>query len=166
MRDTLLVVHAAAGALGLLLGLAAMLTEGPPGYSSRAGSAYPWAVLAVALTALGLVAFDVDALWWLAPLAVLAYALALVGSLAPRRRGRRWVRAYAHGQGGSYIALVTALLVVSLEPPASTAAWVVPTLAGLILIERRAAKITRHEATIARRRLSSRDAGSLGTLPG
>ena len=89
----------------------------------------------VALSALALVAFDVAALWWLAPLAVLAYGLALIGRLAPTWRGREWLRAYAHGQGGSYIALATALLVVATVGPPMILAWVVPTLVGLLLIE-------------------------------
>ncbi|MCA1700932.1 MAG: hypothetical protein LC790_19340 [Actinobacteria bacterium] len=98
--------------------------------------------MVVSLSALALAALDLSALWWLAPLAALAYALAVLGLLAPRRRGRGWVRAYAHGQGGSYIALVTALLVVSLDGTASAAAWFVPTLLGLPLIEWRVAHIS------------------------
>jgi len=95
------------------------------------------------------VAFDASALWGLVPLAVLTCALALVGYHAPRRRGRGWVRIYAHGQGGAYIALATALLVVSLEGPAATAAWVAPLLVGLPLIERRVATIAHRDASTA-----------------
>lgn len=148
-HDSLLVVHVSAGSIGLVLGLLALLTEGPPDYRSRAGAGYLWAVLIVASTALGLVAFDAGALWWLVPLAVLTSALALAGYRAPRQRGRAWVRIYAHGQGGAYIALVTALLVVSLEGPAATAAWVAPLLVGLPLIERRVATIAHREASTA-----------------
>jgi hypothetical protein len=151
-RDGLLALHVAAGSLGLVLGLVAMVVEGPPEYRSRAGAAFCWAVLAVAVTALGLVAFDVAALWWLAPLAAVSYGLALLGRRAPRRRGRGWIRVYAHGQGGAYIALVTALLVVSLEGAASAAGWAVPILVGLALIERRVATITKQEPSTAARR--------------
>ena len=101
-------------------------------------------MLAVALSALGFVAFDAAALWWLAPLAVLAYGLALLGRAAPQWRARAWLRAYAHGQGGSYIALVTALLVVATAGPPMVIAWVVPTLVGLALIERRVKRLS-HE---------------------
>ena len=97
----------------------------------------------MALTALGLIAFDPAGLWWLAPLAALSYGLALLGVIAPRRRGQRWVGLYARGQGGSYIALVTALLVVSVEGPLSIGAWIVPTLVGHQLIEWRVARIRR-----------------------
>jgi hypothetical protein len=114
-RDILLSVHVAASLLGLPLGLVAMLTERPPDYRSRAGTAYVWAVIGRFGDRGRLVALDVSALWWLWPLAALTCALALVGYRAPSRRGRGWVRAYAHGLGGAYIALVTALIDRSLS---------------------------------------------------
>ncbi len=132
--DLLLVLHAAAGAAGLILGPLA-LWAGPP----WSGFAYLWAVFAVSLTALGLVALDAAELWWLAPLALLASGLALLGRIAAGRSGPGWTRAQAHGQGGSYIALVTAALVVSVNGPAGVVAWVLPTAVGLFLIERHVA---------------------------
>ena len=142
-HDILLGLHVAAGAIGLILGPLALRGERRPPHVSRAGSAYGWAVVVVALSAVALAAFEWAALWWLSLLAALSCGLALLGVLAPRRRPRWWVRAYAHGQGGSYIALVTALLVVSLDGPAAVAAWFVPTLVGLPLIERRVGRLTR-----------------------
>ncbi|MDQ3851074.1 MAG: hypothetical protein M3296_10745 [Actinomycetota bacterium] len=150
-HDILLSVHVAAGCAGLVLGPLAMWSERGLTHRSRAGGGYHAAVLAVALTAAGLVALNPSALWWLAPLAALSYALALLGVLAPRWRRRGWVRAYAHGQGGSYIALVTALLVVSLDGPASAAGWVLPTLVGLPLIERRVDRLSTAVARAERR---------------
>ena len=123
-------------------------------HRSRAGAAYHWSVLAVSLTALALVALDWPSLWWLSILAAVSYGLALLSLLAAEWRGRGWIRAYAHGQGGSYIALVTALLVVSLDGPASTAAWIVPTLVGLPLIEWRVARMSRGDQAEAGRSLS------------
>ena len=140
--EIVLALHVAAGSLGLLLGPLAMRAEREAPYRSRLGVAYHWSVLAVALTALGLIAFDPAGLWWLAPLAALSYGLALVGLIAPRH-GQRGLALYARGQGGSYIALVTALLVVSLDGPLAIAAWIVPTLLGHQLIERRVARIRR-----------------------
>ncbi|MCE3246179.1 MAG: hypothetical protein K0R41_4 [Geminicoccaceae bacterium] len=137
LHDTALYAHVAAGSLGVVLGPFALWIERSAPYRSRAGSAYCAAVLLTSLTALALIASDPEALWWLSILAVLAAALASMGWLAPRRRNRGWVRMYAHGQGGSYISLVTALLVVSVSGPASVAAWSVPTLIGVPMIERR-----------------------------
>lgn len=142
-HDIVLALHVAVGSLGLVLGPLAMLAEREPPYRSALGVAYHWSVLGVALTALGLIAFDTAGLWWLAPLAVLSYGLALLALIAPRRRGQRWAGLYARGQGGSYIALVTALLVVSVEGTLGIAAWVLPTLIGHSLIERRVARIRR-----------------------
>jgi hypothetical protein len=61
------------------------------------------------------------------------------------------VRVYAHGQGGSLIALVTAALVVSLDGTAAAAAWIVPTLIGVPLIERRVTRISAQTTTSPRR---------------
>ena len=111
----LLVAHATVGSLSLLFGA---ITLWAPRQRVRLGGsvAYLWATLAVAATALGLVALDPRALWWLTPLALLTAALVVVGHLAPRHG---WgARARAHGLGGAYVALVTAALVVSLDGPA------------------------------------------------
>jgi hypothetical protein len=97
-----------------------------------------------AATAIALVALREWDLWWILPLGVLAGALALAGYLAPARRHASWIRVYAHGQGGAFIALVTALFVVSLSGPAATAAWIVPTLVGVALIERRVSRLKAH----------------------
>ena len=145
--DGVLAAHILAGAAGLVLGAAALAAEYPPAYRSRAGAGYVSAVAAVAITAIALVAMDEWELWWLVPLAVLALSLALAGYLAPAHRSGPWIRLYAHGQGGAYIALVTALFVVSLPDAAATAAWVLPTLIGLPLIERRVTRIKEHLAT-------------------
>ena len=134
-RDMLLSLHVTASALGLALGALAIRAERWPPHRSRAGAWYHWSVLAVSFTAVLLAALNWAALWWLSVLAVVSYGLALIGLLAARRRPPGWLRAYAHGQGGSYIALVTAFLVVSLDGFASTLAWLLPTLLGVPLIE-------------------------------
>lgn len=122
--DLLLGVHAVAGALGLLLGPIGYL--GRRGEHARAlGDAYLAAIVCVAATALGLVASDPAGLWWLAPLALFTVALAsLCRSTACSRAGAGW--------GGSYIALVTAALVVSF--PSVVLFWFLPTLVGVVAI--------------------------------
>ena len=147
LHDILLAVHVAAGSLGLALGpLALWRSRGAPALVSGIGAAYLCSVLAVSVTALGLIALDWAGLWWLAILAAFSSGLAVLAFLAPRLRFRRWARACAHGEGGSYIALVTALLVVSVDGPAAVAAWTLPTLAGLPLIEVRAARLRARES--------------------
>jgi hypothetical protein len=142
LHDTLLAVHVVAGAFGLLLGAVVIVVSRQQPLLDRRSAAYHWLVLVVSLSAAGLVALDWPDLWWLVPLAAFAYALALLGYLAPRRRFRHWQAAYAHGQGGSYIAMVTAFVVVALtvDGPVDGAAaalpWALPTLVGLVLIDR------------------------------
>src|SRR5829696_991383 len=131
LHDVLLALHIAAGVAGLALGAAVIWASRVSPALDHRSAAYPWVVLAVSLTAVALLALDWPDLWWIALLAALAYLLALLGYFAPRRRFRGWRLAYAHGQGGSYIALVTALVVVALtvdgpvHAPAAIAVWVI-----------------------------------------
>ena len=72
-------------------------------------------------------------LWWLWLLAML-YGLALLGT-ALHANGHRWLRLGIHGQGGACIALVTATFVVSVDGMTRIAAWALPTLIGVPLLE-------------------------------
>lgn len=126
----ILALHVAAGAIALV--------AGPVAYAAAGGHQAPLrvyfaAVLAVAATALGLVAADPAGIWWLAPLALLTAGLAALGRSGTALGGISKARAAAHGWGGSYIALVTALLVVSVSSAAPF--WVLPTIVGVVLIE-------------------------------
>ena len=94
----------------------------------------------VCLTAGGLALSDRARLWWFVPISVGSYAFALLGYVAAKRRWRNRLRAHVTGQGGSSIAMVTALLVVNWHPltgsPARATIWprVLPTLVGTRLI--------------------------------
>jgi len=78
-------------------------------------------------------ALDWDRLWWLALVGAFSYAFAALGYLAAKRRWHGWLTAHVSGQGGSYIAMTTALLVVNLGT-ASPLAWIAPTVIGSPLI--------------------------------
>jgi uncharacterized membrane protein len=110
-------------------------------------------VLLVCVSAVGLVVENRPELWWLVPLSALTYGLAVLAQESATRRFRGWIHAYVHGQGGSYIALVTALIVVALtvDGPVAGAAqlvpWLAPTVLGTVLIEmwhRRLDRTLRH----------------------
>jgi hypothetical protein len=142
----LLNIHIAAGAFGLLLGPFAMWRDtrdlgAGQGPASGISAAYAWTVLAVSVSAIVLVVWYRNDLWWLAPVAAASYGLAVLGRSAAARRFRGWTHAYVHGQGGSYIALVTAFVVVALtvdgplDGPAALIPWVLPTIVGTLLIE-------------------------------
>lgn len=146
-RDLLLVIHIAVGGMGLALGPLAIWGGTKCPGRSAVGLAYFWAVVGTSLTAFALVALNWSALWWLSLLAGLSVALALAGLVASEWRGRGWTRAYAHGQGGTYIALVTATLVVSVDGPAQVLAWVLPPALGLPLIERWVVRLRAEEVS-------------------
>jgi hypothetical protein len=106
-------VHVTAGLAGLALGPVAMIARKRPGVHTRAGEAYHWAVLTVCASGAVLAALDWPRLWWFLPIAAGSYGFALLGYLAAKLRPRNWPYAHVAGQGGSYIALVTALLAVN-----------------------------------------------------
>jgi hypothetical protein len=145
-HTTLLNIHIGAGVLGLLLGPLAIWRDtrqlgAGHAPTSTVSAAYPWSVLAVGLSATVLVVRYRADLWWLVPVAAFSYALAVLGRYAATRRFRGWSHAYVHGQGGSYIALVTALVVVSLtvdgplQGPVVLVPWLLPTIVGTLMIE-------------------------------
>ena len=134
LGDVLLVGHVTAGATALLLGPVAFLIGRGPHH--LIALAYQVAVAAVALSAVVLAAFDFTELWWLIVLAVGTEGLALGGLYIEPGSARAGRVVRAHLLGGSYIALITALLVVSWESPL---AWVLPSAIGIPAI------VTYHE---------------------
>ncbi|WP_163506177.1 hypothetical protein [Fodinicola acaciae] len=145
IRTSLLTIHILSGATGMLLGAFVMwrdsrLLRGGP-VRTVSGRVYLVAVLVVCLSAAVLCAWFRHDLWWLVPVAAASYALAWLGRHAAAHRFRHWSHAYVHGQGGSYIALTTALIVVALtvDGPVGGAwqllPWLLPTAIGTPLLE-------------------------------
>ncbi|HLM06825.1 MAG TPA: hypothetical protein VK402_16725 [Blastococcus sp.] len=126
MRDTLLTVHVLAGTTGLLLGPVWLVARRHGARARPAAVGYQFAVLVVSATG-AVLAVITPGLAWLLPVAVLTQALAVTGALARRRRWPRWDTLQPHLLGGSYIALVTALLVAETGNPLF---WVLPALVG------------------------------------
>ena len=129
MRDPLLALHIAAGATGLLLGPLAMRATKRRGPHTRLGEAYHWIMLATCASATALAVLAWPRIWWFLPIALFSYANAFVGYAAAKWRRPGWIRFHIGGMGGSYIALVTALLVVNLGH-ALPVVWFVPTIVG------------------------------------
>ncbi|MDN5861311.1 MAG: hypothetical protein L0H84_22140 [Pseudonocardia sp.] len=142
----LLTGHIVTGTVALLIGPLAMRQDvrrfaaGEPS-TGPVNIWYRWTVLVVCLSAIGLVLVYRADLWWLVPVSVLTYGLAVLAGESARRRFRGWTHGYVHGIGGSYIALVTALVVVSfvvngpVSGPAALIPWLAPTAIGTVLIE-------------------------------
>lgn len=134
MRNVLLVVHIAAGSLGLLTGPLAMLAPKRRGRHPLLGRAYQAMTAALCLSALGLVLYR-PGLWWLGVIAAATWAAALGGWWAARRRFRGWIVWHLNLMCGSYVSFVTAFLVVNLGL-GSPVAWILPTLVATPLIAR------------------------------
>lgn len=146
LHTALVLTHVVAGTVGLVLGPLAMhhdtrrFVHGHRG-TGRVSEVYRGVVLLVCLSAVALVVENRPELWWLVPISALTYGLAVLAREAARRRFRGWIHGYVHGQGGSYLALATALIVVELTvdgPVTGTAqlvVWLAPTVLGTILIE-------------------------------
>ncbi|MEV6275815.1 hypothetical protein [Nocardia sp. NPDC051832] len=137
----MLLVHIVSGTLGLLLGPAVMWLDGR-GRGRRTGYVYVGTVVVICASATVLVLTVRHDLWWLIPVSALTLGLTLLARQALSRYGTGWSHAYAHGQGGSYIALITATIVVSfaledgpLTGPSQLIAWLGPTIIGTPLIE-------------------------------
>jgi hypothetical protein len=146
MSALLLGIHIGAGTLGLLLGPATIWQEtrrlvAGQRADSAVGAAYNATVLVICVSAIALVVFSRPDLWLLVPVAVASYGLAVLGRIAGSRPFPSWSHAYVHGIGGSYIALVTALVVVALtvdgpvRGSAEVIPWVLPAAIGTPLIE-------------------------------
>jgi hypothetical protein len=134
-KDLVLWIHMGAGLLAWVLGAIALWLSVTHRRPRDGLGAFAWSVLAVAISASVLVAFKPQDLWWLWLLAVFSCGLAMVGHSAPRERSPGWLRLGIHGQGGACIAIVTATFVVSVDGPAQVAAWALPTLVGVPLLE-------------------------------
>jgi uncharacterized membrane protein YeaQ/YmgE (transglycosylase-associated protein family) len=133
LREPALALHIAAGTTGLLLGPLAMRSPKRRGPHTRLGETYHWVMLGVCLSAAALAILAWHRIWWFLPIATFSYANALYGYLAAKRRRPGWLRRHIAGMGGSYIALVTALLVVNVGQQVAIA-WLLPTIIGSPII--------------------------------
>jgi hypothetical protein len=128
-------IHIAVGVVGWVVGGIALWLSVTRRRPRDGTPAFHWTMLGVAITAAVLVMYRPDELWWLWLLAIFSYGLALLGHFAPRERSLGWLRLGIHGQGGACIALVTATFVVSVSGWIQAAAWALPTLIGVPLLE-------------------------------
>ena len=130
MRETVLTLHVLAGTTALLLGPAWLLLR----RRGRSGVAAAWgyhlAVAAVVLSSAYL-AVSAPGLWWLLPFGVVTEGLAIAGALARRRAWAGWWTWQPHLLGGSYIALVTGVLVAGTGSPVF---WLLPAVVGQLPI--------------------------------
>src|SRR6185437_8145534 len=103
----LVALHVLAGIVCVVAGAVAMLSPKAPGRHPAAGAVYFWGLAAVFALASALSAMrwteDAD----LFVLGALAFASAVLGRTARRRRRRGWPRWHIAGMGTSYVLLLT-----------------------------------------------------------
>ena len=138
----LLFIHVSAGVLGILLGPVAMFARKSQGTHTRAGVIYHWLVFTVCVSAIPISILHWQKSWFLFLVALFSYSFALKGYRAARDRGEGWLKKHISGMLGSYIAMVTALVVVNaqnipgLNQLPVIVAWLLPTVIGAPLIAR------------------------------
>jgi uncharacterized membrane protein len=146
-------VHVAFGLTCVVTGAMAMLSPKRRGRHSAFGTAYFWALAAVAMSAGALAAmrWTQDAVLFL--LGALAFASALLGRTAARRRWNGWPRLHILGMGSSYVLMLTAFYVdngkslpIWKDLP-ELAYWLTPVVAGVPLI---AFALLRHPVAVGR----------------
>ena len=124
MRDVVLALHVLLGSAGLLLGPAWAAARLRGRVVTGLAVAYQVVVAGVAVSA-GVLALTDPQLGWLLPVAVATEALAVTGALARRRGWRGWRSWQPHLLGGSYIALVTGVLIAGTKNPIF---WLLPAI--------------------------------------
>lgn len=145
LHELVLVIHIACGAGGIILGPIAMRARKMRGWHTRLGEIYHWLFLIIFLTTGALSFMDWQRLWWLLPVGIFSYAFALLGYVSAKLRWKNWLPFHLVGQGGSYIAMTTAVLVIN-AGLGSWWAWMLPTIIGSPLIF-----WIRREVTLGRR---------------
>lgn len=145
-HTVVLIIHIAVGGLGVVLGplAVARVARGKAGWPA---SAFHLAVALVCLSAVGLAALDFARLWWFVFIAAGSYAFAGRAMLAVGSARPGWPARAVRGFGGAYIALWTAVLVVS--APAQPIVWLIPTALGIVLVEALAVSVKRRTQAVA-----------------
>lgn len=140
LYHVLLRLHVLAGGLGLLVGPIAMASRKQKGLHTKSGKIYHWLVFAVCASAIPLAIMKWDRNAYLFFVAIFSYGFAFRGYRASIKRGEGWLKKHISGMLGSYIAMVTALIVVNyqnlplLNTMPSWVTWILPTLIGIPLV--------------------------------
>lgn len=136
-----LLFHVLSGLTCIVTAAVACLARKRPGVHPRWGTVYfgSLAVVVASATGMSIIRWQEDRL--LFALGLLAFALAMMGLLARRRRPRRWPTWHGVGMAGSYIILLSAFLLdnsrfiplIKLIEP-EPIRWFLPPAVGLPLL--------------------------------
>lgn len=147
-------VHIAAGIVCLVTGIFAAFSKKKRGKHTRFGEFYHGAYVVVFLTAVVTSIMHWEESAHLFYIALFSYGLALFGYLARKMQWKRWIVKHIGGMLGSYIGVVTAVLVVNVsripvlnELPVLVM-WLLPTIIGTPIIAAVSAKYKRKKRVL------------------
>lgn len=140
VHTILLIIHIIAGGFCLLTGAINFSVKKEKGCHTRIGELYHIGYLIVFITSVGMALINWAASAYLFYIAIFSYGLALFGYLARKRRWNGWLPMHIGGMAGSYIGIITAVLVVNgadiplINHIPALLLWFIPTIVGTPLI--------------------------------
>lgn len=139
--EILLNIHIITGVICLISGLFAMFSKKRKGKHSLFGQIYHWSYVGVFITAVLMAVIHWQESQYLFYIALFSYGLALTGYLSVRmKKSSKWLNLHIGGMLGSYIGIVTAILVVNvhkipvLNELPTIYYWFLPTIIGTPII--------------------------------
>lgn len=138
--SVLLAGHIGAGTICLITGALASFVRKQKGIHTITGEVYHSGYVVVFLTAIIMSMINWSELAFLFYIAVFSYGMALYGYLVRKLRRNNWLPKHINGMLGSYIGIITAVLVVNGEAVSSVTGipslflWFIPTIMGSPLI--------------------------------
>ncbi|UFJ40411.1 DUF2306 domain-containing protein [Brevibacillus humidisoli] len=133
-------IHILSGTICLLTGLAAAFAAKRKGLHTITGEIYHAAYVGVFLSSVVMAIANWSESAYLFYIAIFSYGLALIGYLARKRGWRNWMGKHIGGMLGSYIGVVTGMLVVNhgdiplVSDLPVLLVWFLPTIVGTPLI--------------------------------
>ncbi|MDQ0270964.1 DUF2306 domain-containing protein [Cytobacillus purgationiresistens] len=156
MSEILLVTHILFGTICLLTGFFAILFKKRKGKHTISGEIYHFSYFLIFFTSVVMAIINWNESAYLFYIAIFSYSLALIGYLARKFKWKKWLYTHIVGMLGSYIGVITAVLVVNqskipiLQDLPPLLVWFLPTIIGSPLITKTVAKyITKSKKTLS-----------------
>ncbi|AIF43001.1 hypothetical protein [Virgibacillus sp. SK37] len=140
IHTVLLILHIIAGSFCLLTGATNFAVKKEKGYHTKIGEWYHSGYFIVFVTSVGMAIINWSESAYLFYIAIFSYGLALFGYMARKLQWRGWLAMHIGGMAGSYIGIVTAVLVVNgtdipiINQIPSLLLWFIPTIIGTPII--------------------------------
>lgn len=136
----LLTIHIIGGSFCLLIGAINFSLKKKRGFHTKIGEWYHIGYFVIFITSVGMAIINWSESAYLFYIAVFSYGLALFGYLAGKFRKKGWLSMHISGMLGSYIGIVTAVLVVNgsdiplINQTPMLLLWFIPTIIGTPII--------------------------------